>query len=66
MTLIINGYESRNLVINDNQERYANQDAYVEAVKAAAQRFVKERLLLPEDAELNIERAKADKLSQIR
>ena len=48
------------------EERYANQDAYVEAVKAAAQRFVKERLLLPEDAERNIERAKADKLSQIR
>jgi hypothetical protein len=48
------------------EERYANQDAYVEAVKVAAQRFVKERLLLPEDAERNIERAKADKLSQIR
>jgi len=48
------------------EERYTNQDAYVEAVKTAAQRFVKERLLLPEDAERNIERAKADKLSQIR
>ena len=48
------------------EERYANQDAYVEAVKQASQRFVKERLLLPEDAERNIERAKADKLSQIK
>ena len=54
------------LICNTLEERYANQDAYVEAVKAAAQRFVKERLLLPEDAERNIERAKADKLSQIR
>jgi hypothetical protein len=35
-------------------------------VKVAAQRFVKERLLLPEDAERNIERAKADLLSQIK
>jgi hypothetical protein len=48
------------------EERYANQDAYVEAVKQASQRFVKERLLLAEDAERNIERAKADKLSQIK
>lgn len=48
------------------EERYTNQDAYVEAVKVAAQRFVKERLLLPEDAERNIERAKADLLSQIK
>jgi hypothetical protein len=48
------------------EERYANQEAYVEAVKAAAQRFVKDRLLLPEDAERNIERAKADLLSQIK
>ncbi len=48
------------------EERYANQDAYVEAVKAAAQRFVNERLLLPEDAERNIERAKLDQLSQLK
>ena len=48
------------------EERYANQEAYVEAVKLASQRFVKERLLLPEDAERSIERAKADKLSQIK
>jgi len=48
------------------EERYANQDAYVEAVKQASLRFVKERLLLPEDADRNTERAKADKLSQIK
>jgi hypothetical protein len=33
------------------EERYASEDAYVQAVKQAAQALVKDRLLLPADAE---------------
>ncbi|MFC4312865.1 alpha/beta hydrolase domain-containing protein [Steroidobacter flavus] len=33
------------------EERYASQDAYVQAVKQAAQALVKDRLLLPADAD---------------
>jgi hypothetical protein len=48
------------------EERYASQEAYVHAVKTTSQRFVKERILLQEDADRNVERAKADTLSQIK
>jgi hypothetical protein len=47
-------------------ERYADNAAYVAAVKAAAARMVAERLLLPEDAERAIEAAEGDGLSQLR
>ena len=33
------------------EERYASRDAYVQSVKQAAQTLVKDRLLLPADAE---------------
>ncbi|NDD24035.1 MAG: hypothetical protein EB098_08040, partial [Betaproteobacteria bacterium] len=48
------------------EERYASTESYVEAVKAVSQRYVKERILLQEDADRNIERAKSDTLSQIK
>lgn len=47
-------------------ERYPDQEAYVRAVRAAAERMVAERLLLPEDAERTVERARAGTLSQWR
>jgi len=46
-------------------ERYADNAAYVNAVRAAAAEMVAERLLLPQDAERAIELAKEDKLSQL-
>jgi hypothetical protein len=46
-------------------ERYADNAAYVAAVRAAAAEMVAERLLLPQDAERAIELATQDKLSQL-
>ena len=40
------------------EERYGNQDGYVKRVSEAAQSLLKERLLLPEDAERMISEAK--------
>jgi hypothetical protein len=47
-------------------ERYADNAAYVAAVRAAAARMVAERLLLPQDAERAVELAAQDRLSQLR
>jgi hypothetical protein len=47
-------------------ERYADDAAYVAAVRAAAARMVAERLMLQEDAERAIEAATQDRLSQLR
>jgi hypothetical protein len=46
-------------------ERYADDAAYVAAVRSSAARMVAERLLLPQDAERAIEAAAQDKLSQL-
>ena len=46
-------------------ERYADNDAYVAAVRREAARQVAERLLLPEDAERAIEAAKQGKLAKL-
>ncbi len=48
------------------EERYASPQAYVELVRQTSQRYVQEGILLAEDAERNIERAKSDTLSQIK
>jgi hypothetical protein len=48
------------------EERYPSPQAYVDAVNVTSQRYVKERMLLQEDADRNIARAKADTLSQIK
>ena len=45
--------------------RYADDDAYVAAVKKEAARQVAERLLLPEDAERSIEAARQGKLAKL-
>ncbi len=45
--------------------RYADNDAYVAAVRREAARAVAERLLLPEDAERSIEAARLDKLAKL-
>ena len=47
------------------EARYANDGAYVEAVKKEAARQVAERLLLPEDAERAVEAAKQGKLAKL-
>jgi hypothetical protein len=47
------------------EARYANDDAYVEAVRHEADRAVAERLLLPEDADRAIEMAKQDRLAKL-
>ena len=47
-------------------ERYADNAAYVAAVRAAAARMVAERLLLPEDAARAIEAAEGDGLAQLK
>lgn len=47
-------------------ERYADNAAYVAAVRAAAAQMVAERLLLPMDAERAIEAAAQDTLSRLR
>ena len=47
-------------------ERYADDAAYVAAVRTAATRMVAERLLLQQDAERAIELARQDRLSQLR
>ena len=47
-------------------ERYADDGAYVAAVRATAARLVAERLLLPEDAQRAVELATQDRLSQLR
>lgn len=46
-------------------ERYADNAAYVAAVKAAAAEMMAERLLLPQDAERAVELATQDKLSKL-
>ena len=48
------------------EERYGSFQAYVDAVRATSQRYIKERILLAEDAERNVERAQTDTLSQIK
>jgi hypothetical protein len=47
------------------EARYANDEAYVEAVKKETAREVAERLLLPEDADRAIEAAKQGKLAKL-
>lgn len=47
-------------------ERYADNAAYVAAVRAAAAQMVAERMLLPQDAERAAERAAQDRLAQLR
>jgi hypothetical protein len=47
------------------EARYANDEAYVDAVRKAATRQVAERLLLPEDADRAIEAAKQGKLAKL-
>jgi hypothetical protein len=46
-------------------ERYANDDAYVDAVRKEAARAVAERLLLPEDAEQAVEDARKGTLAKL-
>ena len=46
-------------------ERYADEAAYVAAVRAAAAQLVAERLMLPEDADRAIEAAKQGKLAKL-
>lgn len=46
-------------------ERYADDAAYVAAVRGAAERMVADRLLLPEDAARALERAAAGGLAQL-
>jgi hypothetical protein len=46
-------------------ERYANDEAYVAAVRKEAARQVAERLLLPEDAERAVEAATQGKLAKL-
>jgi hypothetical protein len=47
------------------EARYANDEAYVDAVKKETAREVTERLLLPEDAERAIEAARQGKLAKL-
>jgi hypothetical protein len=47
------------------EARYANDEAYVDAVKKETAREVAERVLLPEDAERAIEAAKQGKLAKL-
>ena len=47
------------------EARYANDEAYVDAVKRETAREVAERLLLPEDAERAVEAAKQGKLAKL-
>ena len=47
-------------------ERYADDAAYVEAVRAAATRMVAERLMLPEDAQRAVEDARQDRLAKLK
>jgi hypothetical protein len=44
------------------EERYGNQDGYIKRVSEAAQSLLKERLLLPEDAEQMISEAKKQRI----
>jgi hypothetical protein len=46
-------------------ERYANDEAYVDAVRKEAARAVAERLLLQEDADRAIAAAKEGKLAKL-
>lgn len=48
------------------EERYGSVDAYVAAVKAAAERLVAERLLLEEDVERMTTAAAEDRLARLR
>ena len=51
------------LILRDSrlslEERYGNQQGYVDAVRRAAERLVQDRFLLPEDAERRIREATA-------
>lgn len=47
-------------------ERYADDAAYLAAVRSAAQAQVAERLLLPEDAERAVAAARGDRLAKLR
>ena len=47
------------------EERYTSDAAYVDAVKATAARYVRERILLQEDADRAVELATAGKLAQL-
>jgi len=47
-------------------ERYADDAAYLQAVRAAAAQMVAERLLLPQDAQRALELAGQDRLSKLR
>ncbi|MCG2592298.1 hypothetical protein LZ009_05835 [Ramlibacter sp. XY19] len=47
-------------------ERYADNAAYLAAVRAAANEMVVERLLLPEDAQRAVEAAEKDQLARLR
>ena len=44
------------------EERYGNQKAYVAAVRAAADKAVRDRLLLPEDADRLVQQATASRV----
>jgi hypothetical protein len=46
-------------------ERYADDEAYIAAVRRAATRMVAERLLLPEDADRAVEAARQGKLAKL-
>jgi hypothetical protein len=46
-------------------ERYADDEAYIAAVRRAATRLVAERLLLPEDADRAVEAARQGKLAKL-
>ncbi len=47
-------------------ERYADDAAYIQAVRAAADQMVAERLLLPQDAQRAVDLATQDRLSRLR
>jgi hypothetical protein len=47
-------------------ERYPDDAAYLQAVRAAAAQMVAERLLLPQDAQRAAELAAQDRLSRLR
>lgn len=48
------------------EERYPTRDAYVAAVRAAAERLVAQRLMLPEDVETQVRAARDDTLARLK
>jgi hypothetical protein len=48
------------------EERYATADAYVAAVRRAAEDLVRRRLMLAEDVEPQVQAARADTLARLR